>query len=178
MPKRPNTPRKRTEMLNRTSKRHLQVLREEHAEDVAYLETIEHTRPKTRADCERVPRPCPWVSCKQNLYLDTRTARQRGGGSIEQITFNFPDVEPGEMKLSCALDIADEGGVILERVGAAMNITRERARQLEEVAKKKIKLAGGPDLSELHEANCEIRQQRGEHARTLALKERTHGFPG
>lgn len=80
-------------------------------------------RPKTRGDCIDGPRPCPWASCKFNLILDVdpRTGR---------ITENFSDVD--ELPYGgCALDLADEGGAKLERVGAALNVTRERVRQIE-----------------------------------------------
>ena len=39
-------------------------------------------RPKTRADCLRVVRPCPWVSCRWNLALDVKP-----NGNV---TLNFP----------------------------------------------------------------------------------------
>lgn len=79
-------------------------------------------RPQTRAECPTV-RPCPWISCRHNLYLDVLP-----NGSIQ---LNFPDLEPGEMRESCSLDIADQGEHSLAAVGAAMNVTRERIRQLE-----------------------------------------------
>lgn len=44
------------------------------------------------------------------------------------------------MAVSCALDIADSGGVRLEDVGALMNITRERARQIEVKALGKLEV--------------------------------------
>jgi hypothetical protein len=91
-----------------------------------------HDRPRCRADCERVERPCPWVGCKWNLYLDVNWA-----GTIK---LNFPDIDPDEMdpRASCVLDIADQGGVALEKVGEAMNLTRERIRQIEKLAVKKF----------------------------------------
>jgi hypothetical protein len=49
-------------------------------------------------------------------------------GSIQM---NFPDIEVWEMNESCALDIAQRGGITLEEVGEIMNLTRERIRQLE-----------------------------------------------
>lgn len=81
-------------------------------------------RPQTRAGCLDGPRPCPFVSCKYHLYLDVDP---RNGA----IKLNFPDVEVEGLRESCALDVADRGGALLEEVGAAMNLTRERVRQLE-----------------------------------------------
>lgn len=92
---------------------------------------IEEQRPKTRGECCDGPRPCPWVSCKYNLFLDVERT-----GSIK---FNFRHLEPEEMVESCVLDIADKGGVILNDVGRAMNVTRERIRQLEAAAIRKLK---------------------------------------
>jgi hypothetical protein len=81
-------------------------------------------RPRTRGDCIDGPRPCPWISCRHHLYLDV----SRRTGSIK---LNFPDLEPWQLEHSCALDVADDGGSTLEDVGALMNVTRERVRQLE-----------------------------------------------
>lgn len=79
--------------------------------------------PATRGDCENGPRPCVHVSCKFNLYLDVSP---RSGA----IKFNRPNIEPDELTESCALDLADRDGMKLEDVAAAMNVTRERARQV------------------------------------------------
>lgn len=81
-------------------------------------------RPESRAECIQGPRPCPHVSCRHHLYLDVSP---RTGA----IKLNFPDLEVWEMAISCALDVADEGGATLEDVGAIMNVTRERIRQME-----------------------------------------------
>jgi hypothetical protein len=51
---------------------------------------------------------------------------------------NFPDLEVWELSESCALDIADHGGTTLEDVGAIMNLTRERIRQVEVKALAKL----------------------------------------
>ncbi len=92
--------------------------------------------PRTRAECAKAPRPCPFVRCKFNLYLDVNPDT----GSIK---LNHPDLEPGEMMNSCALDIADRQGATLEEVGAVMNMTRERIRQIEERAAQRLRDTDG-----------------------------------
>jgi hypothetical protein len=81
-------------------------------------------RPRTRQDCRDAPRPCPWVACKHHLYLDINPRT----GSIK---INFPDLEPWELAQTCALDVADGGGLTLEEIGLVTNLTRERVRQVE-----------------------------------------------
>jgi len=55
-----------------------------------------------------------------------------GTGSIK---VNFPDIEVSEMEETCSLDVADRGGESLERVGELLNLTRERVRQLDNMAR-------------------------------------------
>jgi len=81
-------------------------------------------RPLTRAECAEGQRPCPWVACKHHLYLDINPKT----GSIK---LNFPDLEPWELQHTCALDVADNGGLTLEEIGLITNLTRERVRQVE-----------------------------------------------
>jgi len=85
---------------------------------------IEASRPRSRADCANGPRPCMFIACKHHLYLDVNPAT----GSIK---LNFPDREVWELDETCALDVADKGGITLEEVGSIMNLTRERIRQVE-----------------------------------------------
>jgi hypothetical protein len=54
------------------------------------------------------------------------------------IKLNFPDLDVWDMNESCALDVADRGGTTLEDVGAIMNLTRERIRQVEVKALAKL----------------------------------------
>jgi hypothetical protein len=93
-------------------------------EEEELLRTMDTNRPKTRADCINTPRPCMFVSCKHNLYLDVNPET----GSIK---LNFPDKEIWELEYTCALDVAEKGGITLEEVGEIMNLTRERIRQVE-----------------------------------------------
>lgn len=96
---------------------------------------VEVERPMSRGECQHGPhseRPCPFVSCKHHLYLDVNDRT----GSIK---LNFPDFEVWELPETCALDIADRGGITLEEVGEIMNLTRERIRQLETRGLAKLK---------------------------------------
>lgn len=96
----------------------------------AYPEAI--LRPKRRAACEQGLRPCPYVGCRYNLYLDVDLAN----GSIK---LNFPHLEPHEMTESCALDVAARGELAFEDVGELMNLTRERVRQIEQRAQRRMR---------------------------------------
>ena len=83
--------------------------------------------PQTRAECVSGPRPCPYTTCRYNLFLDVNS----GGG----IRFAHPELEPGQMPESCALDVvAREGALTLEAIGRLLGVTRERIRQIEVVA--------------------------------------------
>jgi len=136
---------------SRTTKRERRRIRNETAAIIA--EIGDYERPQTRGDCLRVPRPCPFVSCRYNLYLDIAPRT----GSLK---LNFPDINPGEMAESCVLDIADRSGATLEDVGAAMNLTRERVRQLEVKALRKLESGASPTLRELADAVAEQQTRR------------------
>jgi hypothetical protein len=99
-------------------------------------------RPKTRGDCVDGPRPCPWVSCRHNNYLDEK---QSGPTAGRAVILNFPDIEPHEVppERSCALDIADKGGATLEDVALITNLTRERIRQVQDMALIKLRRVPG-----------------------------------
>ena len=116
--------RARTISVKRMTKRELEIGR------LLYPET-DYEKPRTREECAEGPRPCPFVSCKHHLYIDVSP---RTGA----IKLNFPDLEVWDMGESCALDVADRGGTTLEDVGAIMNLTRERIRQVEVKALAKL----------------------------------------
>lgn len=88
-------------------------------------------RPKTRGDCFGGERPCPYVSCRYHTYLEVTEA-----GSL---VINRPDVDVADLKASCSLDVADAGPLTLEQTGAVLNLTRERMRQMETAALRKVK---------------------------------------
>jgi hypothetical protein len=116
--------RARTISVKRMTKRELEIGRLLFPED-------DYWKPRTRSECVEGMRPCPFVSCKHHLFIDV-SART---GAIK---LNFPDLEAWEMTESCALDVADRGGTTLEDVGAIMNLTRERIRQVEVKALAKL----------------------------------------
>jgi hypothetical protein len=76
----------------------------------------------TRADCRDGERPCPLAHCR----------------------FHLADVAPPEhlREHSCVLDLADRGGMTLERVAAVLGCTREWVRQIEAAALKKLRPRG------------------------------------
>lgn len=86
-----------------------------------------HWRPQCRSDCANVPRPCPYVGCRYNLYLDVH--------KTGKIKYNLGRIEPWDVPpgQSCALDLAELGAMTLEDTGTVMGLTRERVRQLQDV---------------------------------------------
>lgn len=103
--------------------------------DAVYKDLIDITdyqKPNNRRECLKRKRPCLFVSCKYHLFLDVNP-------ETKSIKFNFPDKDVWELKETCALDVADKGGVTLEEVGDIMNLTRERIRQVEMRALQKLR---------------------------------------
>lgn len=106
-------------------------------------------RPKTRADCP-IERPCPFVGCRYHLFADVTPS-----GNLK-INFVGDDNAAWHNRQTCALDVAEasEGeGLTLEEVGIALNLTRERVRQIEAAGLEKLKellghdFLGSPDWS-------------------------------
>lgn len=90
-------------------------------EEQRLAEELERERPKTRGDCKDGARPCPYLSCRFHLLLDVTPS-----GSIA-----LPLVDLDDVADTCALDVADRGGMTLEAVGSLLGVTRERVRQIE-----------------------------------------------
>jgi len=124
--RKPRRGRSRTIRLLRVTRREA-MLAVERAQELE----AEMDRPHRRQECETGPRPCPHVSCRHHLYLDVNP--QTG-----TIKLNFPDLEVWELGVSCALDVADNGGAAIDRVGELLNVTRERVRQIETRALSKL----------------------------------------
>jgi Sigma-70, region 4 len=144
--------RPRTENIHRISRRRLTLL----ALEVPPEDDEPAERPRTRGDCAKVPRPCPFVGCRHSLYLEVNPTN----GSLK---YRFPDLAPDEMPAdrSCVLDVADRGPATLQEVGDSMNMVRERVRQIQAEAGRKVAsahaglralVAGGLDEDEDDEA--------------------------
>lgn len=95
--------------------------------DVDWME-----RPRTRADCVDGPRPCPWVSCEHHAMIEV-------DDETGHLHFPHGEVDVDELPYTCVLDESDRGGMTLEAVGALTGITRERVRQIEAIALRKIR---------------------------------------
>lgn len=113
-------------------------------------------RPVTRGDCANVPRPCPFVSCAHHLYLDVN----EDTGTLK---LNHPGEEPWELMATCALDVAEAGGVTIDGVGVLVGLTRERIRQVEVRALEKLR-RGVPDAGEADSPGPALRHPHGEVA--------------
>jgi hypothetical protein len=130
--RRRSRPRSKTIAMKRLTREELRI-------GALMYPPVDIPRPMTREECRGEARPCPWVACKHHLYLDVNPET----GSIK---INFPDLEPWELKDTCALDVAERGGITLEEVGEIMNLTRERIRQVEVRGLLKLKMASpSPD---------------------------------
>jgi hypothetical protein len=91
----------------------------------------DHWRPQTRGDCATVQRPCVYVGCKHNLFLDVKADGRT-------IVLNFPGKEPEDMTHSCALDVADGGGETLNSVARTMGVSKQAIQQCEDRALVKM----------------------------------------
>ena len=142
--RRRSRPRSKTIAMKRLTREELRV-------GALMYPPVDVPRPGERSECRSEEmRPFPWVACKHHLYLDVNPET----GSIK---INFPDLEPWEIGETCALDVAERGGITLEEVGEIMNLTRERIRQVEVRGLLKLKM-GSPSPDELG-ADL-LRQQR------------------
>ena len=99
------------------------------------------------------------MTCRYHLYTDVD-----GNGEMR-----LP--QPGralrELTVTCALDVADEGGRTLEEVGQLFGLTRERVRQVEKVAlrkfKRKFKTSGLAEDAIAHLRDSDARGARGNY---------------
>lgn len=94
--------------------------------------------PKIREDCltgiNKI-RPCPWIRCSYHmLWITYFSSVQFKNETDEQVLERMASLEE-----TCVLDVAEENGATLERIGQASGLTRERIRQIEYLALIKVK---------------------------------------
>lgn len=118
-----------------STKRQRKILREEERPTPYEIAEIERMRPRVRSDCIDGPRPCPWISCRFHLGVDVKPG---GGITINYDTEDTPAGDGSAKQPSCVLDLADAGTMTLEAVGVLLGVSRERVRQLEVRALRKL----------------------------------------
>lgn len=91
-----------------------------HAETEAII--AEYDRPRTRGDCAGGERPCPWAGCRYHLLVDV---------SPETGLLKLQERELEELPETCALDVADRGGLNQPSTAALLGVSRQRVDQLE-----------------------------------------------
>lgn len=100
--------------------------------------------PVTRGDCLDGPRPCPHTTCRYHLQEAPRRGRGR----------RLTDLPAGGE--TCALDLADRGGMTLEEVSEVLGVVRERVRQIEDQALDKLYVHGGLSEFKHHTPTCDL----------------------
>lgn len=108
---------------------------EERARQRAETEAVlaEYDRPRTRADCAGGPRPCPWAGCRHHLLLEITPETGR-------IVLQERELE--DLPETCALDVAERGGLNQPDTGALLGVTRQRVDQLEKRGLRLLELRG------------------------------------
>ena len=89
-----------------------------------HLSLLSEGAPKTRSDClpggSNSARPCPYSRCEYHLSL-----YRKKNAKVHSLA-------------SCVLDAADQDGLTLDEVGQLTGLVRERIRQIETTAVKKL----------------------------------------
>ncbi len=96
-------------------------------------------RPRVRRDCFDIPRPCPYVGCRHNTYLEVQS-----DGKLRLPAFEPEDAKP---ETSCSLDVAEDGEHKLTEVAEVLGMTHIRAKQI--CSQAMMKLAADPRLQEI-----------------------------
>ena len=104
----------------------------------------------TRGACRKLPGPCPHAVCRFNL-----TAERRDNRGAKPVELHLPVVRE-----ACALEAAEQGGLTLEEIATRLSLTRERVRQIELGALKKLwaRLEGGEGEREAEQTAAGFRR--------------------
>lgn len=91
-------------------------------------------RPKVRSDCASIPRPCPFVSCQYNNYLDIQK-----DGTIKHLPMYVEEMDP---ETSCALDaVGPRGGMAYtdDEISVITGIETSEVRVLVDTAIRRLR---------------------------------------
>ncbi len=118
----------------------------------AQVDTSDYTSaiPRTWGDCQEralgtATNPCAYLRCRHNLLLDI--SEDTGSYKVtwpHLASGHYGDEYDALPQHTCALRVAEQGGMTLDEIGEMMNLTRERVRQIETKALLRLR-----DLSEL-----------------------------
>ncbi len=109
--------------------------------------------PVLRSECADIPRPCPHITCRYHLAVETR------GVSGE----------------TCSLDVADRDGLTLEAVGEILGISREAVRLIEDKALAKFHRGMRRERDDLPDPNlASIARDARVANRSLPTKDQIH----
>jgi predicted DNA-binding protein (UPF0251 family) len=94
--------------------------------------------PASRAECADLPRPCPMVSCRFHLLLDVaKDGRLYKTHQFDEHSADSVLSALESMQETCALDVAEWGGVYQEDAAKLMNMSRRWLDEVEQEAKRK-----------------------------------------
>lgn len=97
-----------------------------------------------RSECINGPRPCPHFECRHHIQgeelikISSKLANTTDPIKVEMLSASYESKLPCNQE-SCALDVAGSGSRTLEEVASIMDNTRERVRQIEIIALRKMR---------------------------------------
>ncbi len=109
------------------------IMRESQAETREYTTSI----PRTYGECQEralgtPSNPCAHLRCTHSLLLDVSDDTGSYKVTWPHLTSGHYGDEYEQLpRHTCALRVAEQGGMTLDEIGEIMNLTRERVRQIE-----------------------------------------------
>ena len=98
-------------------------------------------RPGTRGVCRGGTRPCPFIGCRHHLYLNPERWHNK-----QTMLCNFPDWEPWDLPETCALDVAERGGIDIVEIGILMNLSKSGVEKILHRALARVKQEVDPEF--------------------------------
>lgn len=126
-------------LSGRIPRRALERIRAEIAADEAETGGLP-PMPKTWGECQArfgAKTPCPYVRCRHHNAVEV--VAPRTAIRPPSLKLAFPHLDATEIPETCSLRAADRKGMMLDEVAINLNMTRERARQIEAAALAKLK---------------------------------------